>query len=337
VTFARIRLLAGTLARMPRFWRHALLALVIASAAFSTTRGAVEVPLRELIPAAIDAEHPMHTVVWDVRLPRVLVAALTGASLAVAGCLLQTVVRNPLADPALLGVTAGAGAVALLVIVLWPGLTDYLPLFAFFGALATTAVILLLAFTGARTGPLKIILSGVAVQAVMFSVIALIMFFFADRAPSFVAYTVGSLNGTGWADARLVLAPTIIGIGTALVAARPLNILLFDDATAGGIGLSVARVRLFAAALAALLAAGAVSVAGLLGFVGLVVPNLVRIVSGPDHRTLIPLALLAGAALMILADLVARMAAAPLEIPVGALLALVGGPYLLILLRRKLA
>lgn len=336
MTFARIRLLADTLSRMPRFWRHALLAILFATAALSVTRGAVEVPLSELVSAAIDDAHPLHTVVFDVRLPRVVVAALTGASLAVAGCLLQTVVRNPLADPGLLGVTAGGGVAALAAIVFLPA-SPYLALFAFGGALAATTAILLLAFTGARPGPLKIILSGVAVQAVLFSIIALITFFYADRSPSFVAFTIGSLNGTGWSDVRLVLIPATIGIGIALMATRPLNILLFDDATAGGIGLNVARVRLGAAAIAALLAAGAVSVAGLLGFVGLVVPNLVRIVSGPDHRTLIPLSLLAGASLMILADLVARTAAAPIEVPVGALLALIGGPYLLVLLRRKLA
>lgn len=336
MTFARLRLLADTAARMPRFWTHALLVTLVATAAFSVTRGAVHVPLRALVPAAMDAAHPLHTVVWDVRLPRVVVAALTGASLAVAGCLLQTVVRNPLADPALLGVTAGGGAAALLAIVFWPA-SGYLPVFAFGGALAATAAILLLAFSGARSGPLKIILCGVAVQSVLFSLIALITFFYADRAPSFVAFTVGSLNGSGWNEVRLVLLPSVVGIAIALAASRPLNILLFDDATAGGIGLNVAQVRLGAAALAALLAAGAVCVAGMLGFVGLVVPNLVRVVSGPDHRTLIPLSLLAGASLMILADLVARTAVAPLEVPVGALLALIGGPYLLFLLRRKLA
>jgi iron complex transport system permease protein len=337
MSLARLRLLADTLSRMPRFWRNALLATMLVAATVSATRGAVPVPLRDLIPAAIDDQHPLHTVVWEVRLPRVVVAALTGASLAVAGCLLQTVVRNPLADPALLGVTAGAGAAALSAIVLWPESSAALPFFAFAGALGSTAIILLLAFTGARSGPLKIILSGVAVQAVLFSIIALITFFFADRAPSFVAFTVGSLNGSGWSDVQLVIVPAVVGIAISLAASRALNILLFDDATGGGIGLDVARVRLGAAAVAALLAAGAVSVAGLLGFVGLVVPNLVRVVSGPDHRTLIPLAATAGAALMIVADLIARVAVAPLEVPVGALLALIGGPYLLILLRRKLA
>jgi len=151
-----------------------------------------------------------------------------------------------------------------------------------------------------------------------------------------MAFVVGSLNGLGWHDARLIGVPTLVGVVCVAVCMRPLDVLLLDDSTATGVGLGVARTRVFASGTAALLTASAVSVAGLIGFVGLVVPNGMRLVVGPDHRVLVPASALAGAALVVGADTVARTAIAPLELPVGALLALIGGPYFLYLLWRKL-
>jgi iron complex transport system permease protein len=331
------RLALAEVARWPGAWTGLLVAVLLLAAALSTRQGAVEIPTRELLPALVDHSHPLHPVLWQVRLPRVVAAALVGASLAVSGALLQTVVRNPLADPGLLGVNAGGGVAALLALVLLPDLSLLLPLLAFGGALAAVCLILLAAWgSGRRLAPLKIILSGVAVQSILFSLIALLTFFYADRAPAFVAFTVGSLAGAGWPEARMIAPLAATGVALALLARRPLNLLLLDDATAGGVGVSVQRARLAACAIAALLAAAAVSVAGLVAFVGLLVPNWVRVVTGPDHRTLVPLAALGGAALMVIADLLARIAAAPLELPVGALLALLGGPYFLFVLWRRL-
>ena len=328
--YARTKLAFEELSRWPGFWAAVLLVSLIGAAITSVRLGAVAIPTAELWPSLTQNNHPLHTVLWQIRLPRVVVAMLVGAALAVAGALLQTAVRNPLADPGLLGINAGAGVAFLLALIFYPNLSLMLPLVAFLGAQATVMIILLAAWgPRRRLGPLKIILSGVAIQTVLFSVIALISFFFADRAPAFVAFTVGSLNGAGWPEARMIAGPIALGLLVALVSRRQLNLLLLDDRTALGIGLEVQRARFGSSALAALLAACAVSVAGLVGFVGLVVPNWVRIVSGPDHRTLIPLSALAGAVLVVLADLVARIAAAPLEVPVGALLALVGGPCFL--------
>jgi iron complex transport system permease protein len=307
------------------------------AAAFALCAGAVEVPLRGLVPALFDPSHPMHPVLVDVRLPRIVGAALVGASLGCAGTLMQTVVRNPLADPGLIGVSTGAGAAVLIVIVTHPEVTLTLPFFAFLGAGIALALLIASAWTGARTpAPLRIILAGVALQALGFGVIALVQFFFADRAPAFVAFVVGSLNGMSWQDVRVVALPTAIGIALALFSIRTLNLLLLDDATAGGVGLGVRRARLAASGLSALLAAGAVSVAGLVAFVGLIVPNGIRLLCGPDHRALLPLCALGGALLVLVADTIGRTAVAPLELPVGALLSLIGGPYFLILLRRKL-
>jgi iron complex transport system permease protein len=322
----------------PRFWAAGLAAALVASALLAARVGAVELSALDVLRAALDREHPLHAAIWDVRLPRVACGAAVGAALAVSGALLQAVVRNPLADPGIMGVTAGAGLAAITTIVLFPERAALVPAFAFAGGLGAVAVLLLLAWRrGSAVGPLRLVLSGVALQAVFIAGIALLTFAFADRAPAFAAFLVGSLGGLGWSDLVLVLGPTLVGLALALAAARPLNLLLFDDATAGGVGLAVRRARFGASSLAAFLAACAVSVAGLVGFVGLVVPNAVRVAAGPDHRVLLPLAALGGATLVLLADTVSRVALPPLELPVGALLALLGGPYFLWLLWRRLA
>lgn len=337
-TLARIRQIFLRLRDRPRFWTAALLVLLGVAVVLGGGLGAVTVPVLELPRALVDAGHPAHGVLWTVRLPRVASGILVGGALGVAGALMQAVVRNPLADPGLLGVTAGAGLGGLLAIVLWPEHPALLPPAAFAGGLLAVATLLAAAFASGRvTGPLRIVLSGVAVQAILFSLIALVTFFFADRAPAFVSFTIGSLNGAGWDDVVRIAGPVALGSVAALLSSRTLNLLLLDDDSAGGVGLPVRRARVGASCLAALLASAAACVAGLVGFVGLVVPNGIRVLVGPDHRRLLPLSLLGGAALLVLADTAARTVAAPLELPVGALLALIGGPYFLFVLWRKLA
>lgn len=309
----------------------------VAAGIFAATQGAADLSVRELLGALFDAAHPLRAVVWDVRLPRAACAAMVGLDLALAGALLQTAVRNPLADPGVLGVTAGAGLGALVVILFLPEHAALVPWAAFAGGLGAIAAVVALVFSKpGQTGALRIVLSGVALQAVLFAGIALLTFAFADRAPAFAAFMVGSLNGTGWSDASRMLLPSLIGIAGVALSRRTLDVLLLDDGAAGGLGVPVLRARFVAAGLAALLAAAAVSAAGLVGFVGLVVPNGVRLLVGPDHATLLPASGLAGAALVLLADTVSRTAMAPLELPVGALLSLLGGPYFLFILWKKL-
>jgi len=312
-----------------------LLALACLLAASS---GAVSVPLADLPRAITEADHPQHAILAQIRLPRIATAVAIGAALAAAGTLLQAAVRNPLADPGLLGVTTAAGAAGLVAIVLFPEQPVLVPVVAFAGGLVAVALVLGIAFSTSRpAGPLRLVLAGVALQSLFFAAIATITFLFADRAPAFAGFVVGSLAGTSWSDARIATATTALGMALALASVRSLDLLLLDDASAAGVGLPVRRARIAAASIAALLAAGSVSVAGLLAFVGLVVPNAVRIAAGPTHRTLLPLAALAGATLLVLADALARVAAAPLELPVGALLAAIGSPYFLWMLWRKVA
>jgi iron complex transport system permease protein len=312
--------------------------LLVLACAFAMAAGAVAVPLAELPRALFDASHPQHAVIAQIRVPRVLAGAAIGASLATAGALLQAAVRNPLADPGLLGVTSVAGAAGLVAIVLFPAYPALVPLVALVGGLVAVAAVLGIAFATTRpVGPLRLVLAGVAVQSLGFAAIALMTFLYADRAPAFAAFVVGSLSGAGWNDVAIAAVCAALGLALALGATRWLDLLLLDDASASGVGLPVRTARVLAASIAALLAAGAVSTAGLLGFVGLVVPNGVRIASGPTHRALLPVAALAGASLLVLGDALARVVAAPLELPVGALLALIGAPYFLHLLWKRVS
>lgn len=335
---AAIALRSRRLRGHPGALAAAFAALLALACLLAIAAGAVAVPIAEIPRAIADATHPQHAVVAQIRLPRVLAGAAVGAALAVAGTLLQAAVRNPLADPGLLGVTAAAGAAGLVAIVLFPEWPALVPIVAFAGGLGAALLVLGFAYATTRpVGPLRLVLAGVALQSLFFAAIAVVTFLFADRAPAFAGFVVGSLSGTSWSDAAIVATATALGLALALGGARWLDLLLLDDASASSVGLSVRRARIAAASIGALLAAGAVSVAGLLSFVGLVVPNAVRIAAGPTHRALLPLAALAGATLLVLADSLARVAAAPLELPVGALLALLGAPYFLWLLARKVA
>ena len=246
---------------------------------------------------------------------------------------MQTVVRNPLADPGLLGVTAGAGLGVLCAMLLWPEWTWLRPVLGLGGGLLAAATVVALSWGHSiRAVPLRIVLSGVAMQAIFFSAIALLTFIFADRAPAFVGFTVGSVSGLGWSEVALVSLPSIVGVGIAVALVPVLDLLLLDDASAAGVGMPVRRARLGVSIVAACLVACAVSVAGLIGFVGLVVPNAARLQVGPGHRVLIGTSVLFGGALVVLADSAARLLLSPVELPVGALLAAIGGPYFLWLL-----
>lgn len=298
--------------------------------------GAARIPAGELVSALLDDAHPSHALLLEVRAPRVALAALVGAALGLAGALVQTSVRNPLADPGLLGVTAGAGLGALIWLVFAPTHAFGLSAAAMLGGLAAVAPVLSLSASASGPGAAaRLILVGVAINALFGSAIALITFFFADRAPAYVAFTVGSLNGRGWPDVRIVAPVLAAGGLCAVLLHRPLDALLLDDTTARGLGVPVRALRIGACALAAALTGAAVAVAGLVGFVGLVIPNVVRMWVGPEHARLLPLCALGGALLALLADTVARTAAVPLELPVGALLAVIGGPYFLWLVLRR--
>jgi cobalamin transport system permease protein len=291
-------------------------------------------------PAGIDPA--TQVILFQLRLPRVLLAGLVGAALATAGAVFQALFRNPLADPAIIGVSSGAALGAITVILaggsaLAGGLG--LPAAAFAGALVTGFLVYRLARVGPSVQVATLLLAGIAVAAVVSAVITLVMTLGRQDIRSIYFWLLGGLGDRGW-PALAAAAPLVaVGVGSALLTVGDLNLAALGEERAAQLGLRVERFKRLMLATGALLAAAAVSVSGLIGFVGLMTPHILRQVVGADHRRLIPASVLGGASFLILADLVARAAipaaaGTPQEIPVGAVTAVLGGPFFLFLLRR---
>ncbi len=278
-----------------------------------------------------------HTIIFDLRLPRVLLAGLTGAALAAAGATYQGLFQNPMADPFIIGVSSGAavGAAGVMVVGSRLGLGGAaVPVAAFVGASLTVILVYLLARTDGRAPVTRLLLVGVAVSAALSGVVSLLIFLSGREIRAVIYWTMGGLGGAHWGQLYNVFPFFVLGMIPLLVYAKPLNAMLFGDEIAAHLGVDVRRLRLRSLLAASMLAAAAVSVAGTIGFVGLIVPHMVRIVIGPDHRVLVPASALAGIPFLILADLVARTIVSPAEMPVGILTAMLGGPFFLYLLRR---
>jgi iron complex transport system permease protein len=277
-------------------------------------------------------------IVFQLRLPRVLLAGVVGAALAASGTVFQGLFRNALADPAIIGVSSGAALGAVLVIVtVGAGSLGALavPLAAFVGATATAFVVYRLARVGPAVHVATLLLAGIAIAAVISSLMSLVMSYSGEEIRDIYAWLLGGLVAEGWRSIAIVLPVVVIGVAGATLVAHELNLVALGEERAAQLGVEVDRLKRRAIAIGALLAAAAVSVAGVIGFVGLMTPHLLRLVIGADHRRLLPASLLGGATLLILADLLARTVVAPSELPVGVVTALLGGPFFLFLLRRE--
>ncbi|HMB50150.1 MAG TPA: iron ABC transporter permease [Natronoarchaeum rubrum] len=280
-------------------------------------------------------------VVWNLRLPRVFVGIIAGAALAVSGAIFQAVTRNELASPFVLGVSSGAGFTVLLTLVVFSGLAPFLPFLAAAGGAIAFLIVYAIAWKGG-TSPVRLVLAGVIVNMV-FQSLQNALFFFADDlgvVQTAIAWTTGSLTGTGWEEVRIAILPAVFAIGVALAGARQLNVLLLGERTAQSLGMRVERVRFLLSGVAILAASAAISVAGIVGFFGLVVPHIVRNVVGSDYRRLMIGCLFAGPALMVVADVGARLGlgvltGAEIQVPVGIVTGLIGGPYFLYLMRKQ--
>ncbi len=307
---------------------------LLLSAILSLCQGAVSLTLAEVWQALWHQGEPMHqTIIWELRLPRIVAAMVVGAALGMSGALLQGMLRNGLADPFILGISAGAGLVAIALITLNVA-QSWIPLGAWLGALLTAALVYILGYLGGGLAVERLILAGVAVSS-MFGAIQTTLLLLSDdgRIQSALNWLIGSLNGRGWTE--VVAAGPYVG--AALLGgcwlARPLNLLNLGDEMAVGLGASLTRSRLLIGAIASLLAASAVSMAGLIGFVGLVVPHGVRLLVGADYRWILPFSAIAGAWVLTLADLLSRLGT--IELPVGAITALFGSPLFIWLLYRR--
>ncbi|HEX2297023.1 MAG TPA: iron ABC transporter permease [Pseudonocardiaceae bacterium] len=293
-----------------------------------------------LLPGLIDPDWQIvqDRIVWTFRLPRTLLAVVVGAGLAVVGTVLQAVVRNPLADPYLLGVSSGASLGAVLVLVLGPAVAGGLSLSgaAFLGGLLATGLVYLLAQRGGRISPSRLILAGVALAYLFQACYSFLLLKTQPEATQGVLFwLLGSLGGANWADLTLPTLVLLLGSAVLVLQARPLNSLLAGDETAVSLGLNVNRFRVQLLVVTSLLVGVMVAISGAIAFVGLIVPHMVRLVVGADHRRVLPVAVLTGAVFLVLVDLAARTVNQPAELPLSIVTALVGVPFFLWLLRRR--
>jgi iron complex transport system permease protein len=279
------------------------------------------------------ASNEAYQIIYNIRVPRVLVGALTGINLALAGCILQGVLRNPLADPGIIGVSAGAGLAAMSVMILWPGFMALVPVAAFIGALLAAGIVFLLSWDRGIQ-PLRLILAGVALAAFFGGGMSALMVFHSDKVQGTVNWMAGGFQGRSWNHVQMILPYSLVGVLGTMLSYRHLNALQLGDEVAKGLGIRVEKTRFFLVVLAALLAASAVSVAGLLGFVGLIIPHIARMLVGSDFEYLMPCAAVLGATIVVAADTVARTIFSPVEVPVGIFMAFLGAPFFIYLLRK---
>jgi iron complex transport system permease protein len=325
----------------------ALVVGLLVLAVVSAGSGQLRVPPAEVLGSVlhrlgIDAgplpAHPNgDAALWTIRFPRVVMAVLVGAALATGGAVMQGVFGNPLAEPGVVGVSSGAALAACTGIVFGLGFLGPFTsaALAFGGGLVTTLAVYLLARSGGRTEVVTLVLTGVAVNAVCGAGIAFLTFLGDTQArEQIVFWQLGSLNGTRWQYVAVVAPFVVVGLVVALLVARRLDLLSLGERAARHVGVDVERLRLVSIVAVALLTAAAVAFCGIVSFVGLVVPHLVRMAVGPGHRVLVPLSALGGGVLLLAADLVARTAVAYADLPIGMLTALVGGPFFFWLIRR---
>jgi iron complex transport system permease protein len=325
-----------------------LLAAALAGAVVLSARlGFVQLPARQVatiiyaglfdrpeLLQGMDAVAPV--VVWDVRLPRILTAALVGGGLAAAGAVFQGILLNPLADPYTLGVSAGAAfgaAVALLLNLKLAGAFS-VPLFAFAGAVATLFLVIYLASGSGGMGSTHLVLSGIIVAAILAAGLSFLKYLADEEVGIIIFWLMGSFASRTWFDVLLVAAALALGVVVFMVFGRDLNLMALGDRAAASLGVNTRQVTLWLLVTASLVSAICVAVAGIIGFVGLLVPHLVRMAAGPDNRRLIPLAALTGALMLLAADTVTR-AVLPHEVPIGVLTALIGGPFFCWVFRRQ--
>jgi iron complex transport system permease protein len=331
-----------------------LTVLLIAVALLATTIGAAGIPLSRLWPAlglggtADPANFARdQLVLWSIRIPRIAIAGMIGALLATSGTIMQGLFRNPLADPALVGVSSGGALAAAFTIVALDNAiapnaaanaVEILPLAAFFGSLVTTMLLYRIASRGGRTSVAIFLLSGLAIAALANAGIGLLVFMADDRQLRDITFwLLGSLGGATWRKAGLLL-PFVAATAAAIpFIGRGLDVLVLGESEAFHSGINVERLKIICIVLVSAMTGAAVAICGVIGFVGIVVPHLLRMAIGPGHRLLLPASALFGAALMVFADTFARVLAAPAEIPVGILTATIGAPFFLYVLLRQRA
>lgn len=279
------------------------------------------------------------SIIWNIRLPRVLLGVLVGASLSLTGASFQGMFKNPMADPYIIGISSGAALGATIAIILKLEFTIFkfssISIFAFMGGLLAVMLVYNIARVKNQVPVVTLLLSGVAIGQFFTAIMSFLMVIFSKDMSKIVFWTLGSLAGKGWNPIITLALPVIASMGLINVFARDLNIMLTGDESAESLGIDVERTKIYILLLGTFMTSIVVSVSGIIGFVGLIIPHIVRLLIGPDHRILLPASALMGGIFMIFADTLARMIISPVEIPVGIITALFGGPFFIYLLRKK--
>lgn len=310
-----------------------IIAAAVASFFISLVFGSVEINFSEIFSDSLS--ETKRQILENIRLPRTIVAMLVGINLSLSGAILQAVMKNPLADPHIIGISSGAGLFGIFAMLVFDDAGIFVTPAAFFGAMSAAILIYILAWKdGIR--PIRIILAGVAVSAFLGAGISALLIFYSEKVHGALLFMVGGLSARSWSHVEILYPYTIFGMILTFLSARHLNILQLGDEVAKGLGLRVNLTRTILTAIAALLAASAVCVVGLLGFVGLIIPHTTRLIIGSDYKILLPCAAFLGAGTVSISDTIARTIFSPTELPVGILMAILGAPFFLYLLRREL-
>ncbi len=336
-------------------WRSRIYAIiglsiaVLVVVAVATTIGSVNIPVLTTLRVLLsrlpfvnftpDWTAGTETILFDIRLPRIVLAGLIGAALSIAGATYQGLFRNPLADPYLIGAAQGAALGAVIGFLMPFEFSamgfGVIPVLAFAGAILSVTVVYILARVGKTVPVTTLILAGVALGALWGAIYSYLIIISGDKIQPIIFWIMGSFSLSDWSEVAVVLPYIAVGIIVILLYSRSLNVMQLDEEQAKQLGINVERTKLILLAASTLITAAAVSFVGTIGFVGIIIPHAVRLIWGPDHRFLLPLSVLSGAIFLILADIVARTVMAPTEIPIGIITAICGVPFFLYLLRRR--
>lgn len=325
-----------------------LVCILIAGMALAATFGAADVSVKTVVEivrthlsrgSTETLDKSMDLIVWQIRMPRILLAVIIGMALAGSGVVFQAVFQNPMADPYVLGISSGAafGAASVIVtgLVITQAFFSTITIGAFIGAMTTSLVVWQISKVGGRTQVMTLLLSGIALNFLLSSAISMLMVFNREQVERIVFWTMGSVATASWTKVGLMVLPVLIGLAVFMVFARDLNIMLMGEDVAESLGVNVEKLRVILLLVASAVTAAAVSMSGVIGFVGLIVPHAVRLFVGPDHRKLIPLSVLTGGIFLLIADTIARTMFAPSEVPIGVMTAFIGAPYFIFLLQNS--
>lgn len=301
---------------------------------FAVNTGSLKVSLEELFKGLFVEYNPDTATIFDLRFPRIFIAMLGGAATAVSGVLLQAVMKNPLADPGIIGISSGASFAAVLVTAFFPSLFFFTPMFAFLGGMAAFALVYSLSYKGGLS-PLRIILVGVAVNAMFTGLMSAFNSGTGSNYSGAANIVNANITMKSWDDFKTLLVYSAIGLIVSILAAKQCNLLALEDKTARSLGIDVTKSRIIISVIAVLLAGISTAVIGPISFLGLMVPHIARLLVGSDHKILIPYSMLLGAFTLLLADTIGRTIAAPYEISAAVIMSVIGGPFFIILLRRS--